>query len=95
MYRRVEYIGAIQDVTERRLSDEALGKVRSETHRAGLFIAAAKGVVVDCHRSNRPASNPGSVRKWATIPSIDALCRRTCPWHSGHRFKRLGSNSNA
>ena len=31
MYRRVEYIGAIQDVTERRLSDEALGKVRSET----------------------------------------------------------------
>jgi hypothetical protein len=28
MYRRVEYIGAIQDVTERRLSDEALGKVR-------------------------------------------------------------------
>jgi hypothetical protein len=27
---RLEYIGAIQDVTQRRLADEALGKARSE-----------------------------------------------------------------
>jgi hypothetical protein len=27
-----------------------------------FFIGAAKGAVLDCHRSNRPASNPDSVR---------------------------------
>ncbi len=53
---KLEYIGAIQDVTERKLSDEALGKVRSEL--AHVARVAGLGVLTAsiAHEVNQPLS---------------------------------------
>jgi PAS domain S-box-containing protein len=53
---RLEYIGAVQDVTERRLSEEALGKVRSElTHVARVSSLGALTASI-AHEVNQPLS---------------------------------------
>lgn len=51
-----EYIGAVQDVTERRLSDEALGKVRAElAHMARVTTLGALTASI-AHEVNQPLS---------------------------------------
>jgi PAS domain S-box-containing protein len=53
---RLEYIGAIQDVTERRLNEEALSKVRSElTHMARVTSLGALTASI-AHEVNQPLS---------------------------------------
>jgi len=53
---RLEYIGAIQDVTEHRLSEAALGKVRSElTHMARVTSLGALTASI-AHEVNQPLS---------------------------------------
>ncbi len=53
---RMEYIGAVQDVTERRLSEEALGKVRSElTHVTRVTSLGALTASI-AHEVNQPLS---------------------------------------
>jgi PAS domain S-box-containing protein len=52
----LEYIGAVQDVTERRLSEEALGKIRSElTHVARVSSLGAMTASI-AHEVNQPLS---------------------------------------
>jgi len=53
---RLEYIGAVQDVTQRRLSEEALGKARSEL--ANLARITSLGVLTAsiAHEVNQPLS---------------------------------------
>jgi C4-dicarboxylate-specific signal transduction histidine kinase len=53
---KLEYIGAVQDVTERKLSEEALGKVRSEL--AHVARVASLGVLTAsiAHEVNQPLS---------------------------------------
>jgi PAS domain S-box-containing protein len=53
---RLDYIGAVQDVTERRLSEEALGKARSEL--AHVARVASLGVLTAsiAHEVNQPLS---------------------------------------
>lgn len=51
---QLEYIGAVQDVTERRLSEEALGRVRSElTHLARVATLGALTASI-AHEVNQP-----------------------------------------
>lgn len=53
---RIEHIGAIQDVTEQRLSDQALGKLRSElAHMARVTSLGALTASV-AHEVNQPLS---------------------------------------
>jgi PAS domain S-box-containing protein len=53
---RVEYIGAVQDVTERRLSEQALGKVRLElAHVARVSSLGAISASI-AHEVNQPLS---------------------------------------
>jgi signal transduction histidine kinase len=53
---RLEYIGAIQDVTERRLSDEALSKVRSELARVARVTSLGALTASIAHEVNQPLS---------------------------------------
>jgi PAS domain S-box-containing protein len=72
-----EYIGAVQDVTERRLSEEALGKLRSEL--AHVSKAATLGALTAsiAHEVNQPLSgivtNAGTCLRMlaADPPNID------------------------
>jgi C4-dicarboxylate-specific signal transduction histidine kinase len=53
---RLEYIGAVQDVTQRRLSEEALGKARSElAHMARVTTLGALTASI-AHEVNQPLS---------------------------------------
>jgi PAS domain S-box-containing protein len=52
----VEYIGAVQDVTERRLSEEALGKVRSELARVARVTTLGALTASIAHEVNQPLS---------------------------------------
>jgi PAS domain S-box-containing protein len=53
---RLEYIGAVQDITKRRLSEEALGEVRSElTHVARVASLGALTASI-AHEVNQPLS---------------------------------------
>jgi C4-dicarboxylate-specific signal transduction histidine kinase len=52
----VEYIGAIQDVTQRRLSDEALGKARSEFAHVARITALGALAASIAHEVNQPLS---------------------------------------
>jgi PAS domain S-box-containing protein len=53
---RLEYIGAIQDVTERRLSEEALGKVRSELAHVARVTSMGALTASIAHEVNQPLS---------------------------------------
>jgi C4-dicarboxylate-specific signal transduction histidine kinase len=53
---RMEYIGAVQDVTERRLSEEALGKVRSELAHVARVTSLGALTASIAHEVNQPLS---------------------------------------
>jgi PAS domain S-box-containing protein len=53
---RLEYIGAVQDVTERRLSEEALGKVRSELAHVARVTSLGAMTASIAHEVNQPLS---------------------------------------
>jgi C4-dicarboxylate-specific signal transduction histidine kinase len=53
---RLEYIGAVQDVTERRLSEEALGKVRSELAHVARVSSLGALTASIAHEVNQPLS---------------------------------------
>jgi PAS domain S-box-containing protein len=53
---RLEYIGAVQDVTERRLSEQALGKVRSELAHVTRVTSLGALTASIAHEVNQPLS---------------------------------------
>jgi PAS domain S-box-containing protein len=53
---QLEYIGAVQDVTERRLSEEALGKLRSELAHMTRITSLAALTASVAHEVNQPLS---------------------------------------
>jgi PAS domain S-box-containing protein len=53
---RLEYIGAVQDVTERRRSEEALGEVRSELARVARVTSLGALTASIAHEVNQPLS---------------------------------------
>jgi PAS domain S-box-containing protein len=53
---RLEYIGAIQDVTQRRLADEALGKARSELAHVARVTTLGALTASIAHEVNQPLS---------------------------------------
>jgi signal transduction histidine kinase len=83
---QLEYIGAVQDVTERRLSEQALGKLRSElAHMARVTSLGALTASI-AHEVNQPLS--GVITNASTClrmlaadpPNVDGACetaRRT------------------
>ena len=53
---RLEYIGAVQDVTQRRLSEEALGKARSELAHVARVTSLGALTASIAHEVNQPLS---------------------------------------
>ena len=53
---RLEYIGAVQDVTQRRLSEEALGNARSELARVARVMSLGALAASIAHEVNQPLS---------------------------------------
>ena len=53
---RLEYIGAVQDVTQRRLSEEALGKARSELAHVARVTSLGVLTASIAHEVNQPLS---------------------------------------
>jgi PAS domain S-box-containing protein len=53
---RLEYIGAIQDVTQRRLSEEALGKARSQLAHVARVTSLGALAASIAHEVNQPLS---------------------------------------
>ena len=53
---QVEYIGAVQDVTERRLTEEALGKLRSELAHVSRVTSLGALTASIAHEVNQPLS---------------------------------------
>jgi len=53
---RLEYIGAVQDVTARRLSEQALGKAQSELAHVARFTALSTLTASIAHEVNQPLS---------------------------------------
>jgi PAS domain S-box-containing protein len=53
---RLEYIGTVQDVTQRRLSEEALGKARSELTRVAKVTSLGVLTASIAHEVNQPLS---------------------------------------
>jgi len=53
---RTEYMGAVQDVTERRLSEEALGRVRSELAHVARVTSLGALTASIAHEVNQPLS---------------------------------------
>src|SRR5258705_1100813 len=53
---QLEYIGAVQDVTERRLSEEALGNVRSELAHVARVTSLGALTASIAHEVNQPLS---------------------------------------
>jgi signal transduction histidine kinase len=83
---QLEYIGAVQDVTQRRLSDEALGKVRSELAHVARVTSLGALAASIAHEVNQPLSgiitNASTCLRMldASPPNIDGACetaRRT------------------
>ena len=89
---RLEYIGAVQDVTQRRLSEEALGKVRSELAHVARVTSLGALTASIAHEVNQPLS--GIITNASTClrmlaadpPNVDGAretARRTI--RDGHR----------
>lgn len=53
---QLEYIGAVQDVTERRFSEDALGKLRSELARVARITSLGVLTASIAHEVNQPLS---------------------------------------
>src|SRR5260221_3216084 len=85
---RLVYIGAAQDVTERRLSEETLGKVRSELAHVARVTSLATLTASIAHEVNQPLSgivtNASTCLRMLTLepPNVDGAretARRTIP----------------
>jgi PAS domain S-box-containing protein len=87
-----EYIGAVQDVTDRRLSEEALGKLRSELAHVSRAVTLGALTASIAHEVNQPLS--GIITNASTClrmlaadpPNVDGAretARRTI--RDGHR----------
>jgi PAS domain S-box-containing protein len=83
---QLEYIGAIQDVTERRLSEEALGKARSELAHVARVTSLGALTASIAHEVNQPLlgiiTNAGTCLRMlaADPPNVDGAretARRT------------------
>jgi PAS domain S-box-containing protein len=65
---RLEYIGAVQDVTERRVSEQALDKVRSELAHAARVMSLGALTASIAHEINQPISavitSAGACLRW-------------------------------
>ena len=81
-----EYIGAVQDITQRRISEEALGKARSELARVARVTSFGALTASIAHEVNQPLSgiitNASTCLRWlaADPPNIDGAretARRT------------------
>lgn len=88
----VEYIGAVQDVTSRRLSEEALGKARSELAHVARVMSLGALTASIAHEVNQPLSgiitNASTCMRMleADPPNVDGAretVRRTI--RDGHR----------
>ena len=51
---RVEYLGTVQDITQRRLSEEALGRARSELARVARVVSLGALTASIAHQVNQP-----------------------------------------
>ncbi len=89
---RLEIIGAIQDITERRLADDALGKARSELARVARVTSLGAFTASIAHEINQPLSgiitNAGTCLRMLAgdPPDVDGAsetARRTI--RDGHR----------
>ena len=89
---RLEYIGAVQDVTQRRASEEALGKARSELTKVTRITSLGVLTASIAHEVNQPLA--GIITNASTClrmlsadpPNVDGACetaRRTI--RDGHR----------
>jgi len=75
---RLEYIGAIQNVTERRLSEEALGNARSELARVARVTALGTLTASIAHEVNQPlAGNPHQCQHLSADAGYRPSQRRT------------------
>jgi C4-dicarboxylate-specific signal transduction histidine kinase len=88
----LEYIGAVQDVTNRRLSEEALGKARSELAHVARVMSLGALTASIAHEVNQPLSgiitNANTCMRMldANPPNVDGAretVRRTI--RDGHR----------
>ena len=74
----LEYIGAVQDVTKRRLSEEALGEVRSELAHVARVASLGALTASITHEVNQPLSalltNASTCLRWLTAdpPNVEA-----------------------
>lgn len=73
----LEYLGAVQDVSERRTSDEALARARAELARAARLATVAELSAAIAHEVNQPlaavAANAAACHRWlsAATPNFD------------------------
>jgi len=83
---RLEYIGAVQDVTQRQISEEALAKARSELARVASVTSLATLTASIAHEVNQPLSgivtNASTCLRMLTLdpPNVDGAretARRT------------------
>ena len=83
---RLEYIGAVQDVTQRQISEEALAKARSELQHVASVTSLATLTASIAHEVNQPLSgivtNAGTCLRMLTLdpPNVDGAretARRT------------------
>ena len=83
---RLEYIGAVQDVTQRQMSEEAVAKARSELARVASVTSLATLTASIAHEVNQPLSgivtNAGTCLRMLTMepPNVDGAretARRT------------------
>src|SRR4029077_18001140 len=62
---QLEYIAAIQDVTARRLSEEALGKIRSDLAHAARVMTMGEMVSSISHEINQPLGSIVNYVYWS------------------------------
>jgi PAS domain S-box-containing protein len=83
---RLEYLGAVQDVTQRQISEEALAKARSELAHVARVASLAMLTASIAHEVNQPLSgivtNAGTCLRMLTLdpPNVDGAretARRT------------------
>jgi FixJ family two-component response regulator/signal transduction histidine kinase len=98
----LEYIGAVQDITERRLSEEALGKVRSELAHVSRVMSLGVLTASIAHEVNQPLAgiitNANTCLRMLAIepPSLDGAretVRRTI--RDGERASKVISRLRA
>ena len=99
-YGQLEYIAAIQDVTERQLADEALGKLRADLAHVARISMLGELTASIAHEVNQPlaaiVSNGQSCLRWLARndPDIEKVRRLTNrvvdeAWRASDIIKRI------